>query len=455
MVSIASIYCCPKNGSDNPLNQPGVLRLLGVLVLSAALGACGPGGDDKGSGDKSGAPAKSGAPGGAPSKGAGGPGKGPAGPVTARVIQVAPQRVPIVLEAVGQTEGSKQVEVRARVTGIVQKRIYTEGDLVREGAPLFQIDPEPFRITLAQTQAQLAQERARNEQAQREAARLKDLAAQRAISQKEFDDASSGLKLSNATLQVAEANVKQAELNLSYTRVTAPVSGVSGRAVRSEGSLITAGTDSLLTTVNQIQPIWVRFSLSATDLAKVPGARLGRGGATEVELRLADGSSYPIKGKLNFAASQVDVRLGTQELRAEFANPAQRLLPGDFVRVRVIAGYRDRVFLVPQTAVLQNERGHFLFVLDAEGKAAIRPVRAGEWVGADWTILEGLAAGDRIVADNLLRVQPGAVIKPAEPAPSGAVKGDAPEGAAKGGAPEAKGAAPDVKAAASSDAAKK
>ena len=344
-------------------------------------------------------------------------------------MQVSPQRVPIVLEAVGQTEGSKQVEVRSRATGILQKRSYNEGDLVREGSVLFQIDREPFEIALAQAKAQLAQERARNEQATREAGRLKDLAAQRAISQKEFDDAGSGLKLSNATLQVAEANVKQAELNLSYTSVAAPVTGVSGRAVRSEGSLITAGTDSLLTSIYQIQPIWVRFSLSATDLAKVPGARLGRGGATEVELRLADGSPYPVKGKLNFAASQVDVRLGTQELRAEFANPTQRLLPGDFVRVRVIAGYRDRVFLVPQTAVLQNERGHFLFMLDAEGKAAIRPVRVGEWVGSDWTILEGLSAGDRIVADNLLRVQPGTVIKPAE-APQ--------EGAAKGGGAEAK-----------------
>ena len=441
MASTASISFCTKQSPltrasargvfVSPARTAGVCRLLAMMIIAAALAACGrdssdKGGGDKGGGDK-GAAAKSGAP--AQSKGPGGPGKGPGGPVTAKIMQVSPQRVPIVLEAVGQTEGSKQVEVRSRATGILQKRSYNEGDLVREGSVLFQIDREPFEIALAQAKAQLAQERARNEQATREAGRLKDLAAQRAISQKEFDDAGSGLKLSNATLQVAEANVKQAELNLSYTSVAAPVTGVSGRAVRSEGSLITAGTDSLLTSIYQIQPIWVRFSLSATDLAKVPGARLGRGGATEVELRLADGSPYPVKGKLNFAASQVDVRLGTQELRAEFANPTQRLLPGDFVRVRVIAGYRDRVFLVPQTAVLQNERGHFLFTLDTEGKAAIRPVRVGEWVGSDWTILEGLSAGDRIVADNLLRVQPGTVIKPAE-APQ--------EGAAKGGGAEAK-----------------
>ena len=448
MVPTVPIPHCPKQEQASGVRAPGAFRLPALLLVAAALAACGQDGGDKGSGDKAGgdkgAPAKSGAP--AQTKGPGGPGKGPGGPVTAKIMQVSPQRVPIVLEAVGQTEGSKQVEVRSRVTGILQKRVYTEGDLVREGAVLFQIDREPFEIALAQAKAQLAQERARNEQATREAGRLKDLAAQRAISQKEFDDASSGLKLSNATLQVAEANVKQAELNLSYTRVTAPVSGVSGRAVRSEGSLITAGTDSLLTTVNQIQPIWVRFSLSATDLAKVPGARLGRGGAAEVELRLADGSVYPSKGRINFAASQVDARLGTQELRAEFANPAQRLLPGDFVRVRVIAGYRDKVFLVPQTAVLQNERGHFLFALDAEGKAAIRPVRTGEWVGSDWTILEGLADGDRIVADNLLRVQPGAVIKPFDPAAAG--KGDMPPGAAKGGASPAQ-------AGPSTDAAKK
>src|SRR6266699_5141653 len=211
--------------------------------------------------------------------------------IPARVLQVAPQRVPIVLEAVGQVQGSKEVEVRARVSGILLKRLYNEGDFVREGSALFQIDPVPYQITLAQANAQMAQERARQEQTRSEAARLKTLADEKAISQKEFDDAISAQKLSDATLQAAEANLRQAELNLSYTRVTAPISGVAGRMAGSAGSLVTAGQDSsLLTTMNQVDPVWIRFSLSESDLAKLPDRRLDRINAAEVLLALPDGS---------------------------------------------------------------------------------------------------------------------------------------------------------------------
>src|SRR6266853_146786 len=326
--------------------------------------------------------------------------------IPARVLQVAPQRVPIVLEAVGQVQGSKEVEVRARVSGILLKRLYNEGDFAREGASLYQIDP-------AQANAQMAQERARQEQTRREAARLKTLAEEKAISQKEFDDAISAQKLSDATLQAAEANLRQAELNLSYTRVTAPVSGVAGRMARSEGSLVTAGQDSsLLTTMNQVDPIWVRFSLSESDLAKLPDKRLDRIKSAEVRLALPDGSPYPLKGRLNFAATQIDPRLATQELRAEFRNPGVRLLPGQFVRVQVAAGERGNVFLVPQTAVIQTEKTFLVFTLDRENKAAARPVQVGSWVGSDWMILSGLDAGDRVILDNLLKVRPGAVVSP-------------------------------------------
>jgi len=342
----------------------------------------------------------------------------PAAPaLPAAVLQVAPQRVPIAVEAVGQVEGSKEVEVRARVSGILLKRLYNEGDLVRAGAPMFKIDPAPFEIALAQAQAQLAQEQARNEQSRRESMRLKQLAAEKAISQKEYDDATSNLKLSDATLQAAQANVRQAELNLSYTDVTAPVSGVSGRAVRSEGSLITAGADSLLTTISQVDPIWVRFSLSESDLAKLPLGRLVRGAQAEVSLILPDGTSYPGKGRLNFAATQIDTRLGTQQLRAEFDNAKGQLLPGQFVRARLVAGQRDNVFLVPQTAVMEAEAGYMLFVMDKEGKAALRPVQLGDWIGSDWMVLGGLAAGDRVIVDNLLKLRPGVAVSPLTPGP--------------------------------------
>ncbi len=336
--------------------------------------------------------------------------------IPARVLQVAPQRLAIVLEAVGQVQGSKEVEVRARVSGILLKRLYNEGDFVREGSALFQIDPVPYQIALAQANAQMAQERARQEQTRREAARLKTLADEKAISQKEFDDAISAQKLSDATLQAAQANLRQAELNVSYTKVTAPVSGVAGRMARSEGSLVTAGQESsLLTTMNQVDPIWIRFSLSESDLAKLPDKRLDRIKSAEVRLALPDGSRYPLAGRLNFAATQIDPRLATQELRAEFRNPGVRLLPGQFVRVQLAAGERDNVFLVPQTAVIQTEKTFLVFTLDKENKAAARPVQVGSWVGADWMITGGLNPGDRVILDNLLKVRPGALVSPQAP----------------------------------------
>jgi membrane fusion protein, multidrug efflux system len=337
----------------------------------------------------------------------------------ATVLQVEPQRVPIVVDAVGQVEGSKEVEVRARVSGILLKRSYKEGDVVSAGVRLFKIDPAPFEIALAQARAQLAQEQARNDQARRDAARLKPLAEQKAVSRKEYDDARSNLNLSTATLQAAQASVRQAELNLSYTDVTAPVSGVSGRAVRSEGSLVSAGTDSLLTTINQLDPIWVRFSLAESDLNKLPQGRLVRGAKTEVSLVLPNGTRYPEKGRLNFAATQIDPKLGTQQLRAEFDNPKVQLLPGQFVRVHLVAGMRDNVFLVPQTAVMEAEAGYMLFVMDKDNKAALRPVQLGDWIGSDWMVLGGLAAGDRVIVDNLLRLRPGVTVSPLAPARSG------------------------------------
>jgi membrane fusion protein, multidrug efflux system len=339
--------------------------------------------------------------------------------VPAKVLEVAPQRVPIVLEAVGQVQGSKEVEVRARVSGILLKRLYNEGDFVREGSSLFQIDPIPYQIALAQANAQIAQERARQEQTRREAVRLKALAEEKAISQKEFDDAISAQKMSDATLQAAEANLRQAELNLSYTLVTAPVSGIAGRIARSEGSLVTAGQDSsLLTTMNQVDPIWIRFSLSESDIAKVPDRSPERIKSAEVRLILPDGSLYPLKGRLNFAATQIDPRLATKELRAEFGNRGVQLLPGQFVRVRVTAGERANVFLVPQTAVIQTEKTFLVFTLDKDNKAAARPVQVGDWVGSDWMILSGLNPGDRVILDNLLKLRSGATVSPQAPAES-------------------------------------
>src|SRR5665213_2005901 len=302
----------------------------------------------------------------------------------------APRGVPIAFDVVGQTEGAKEVEVRARVAGILLKQLYHEGDTVRAGAPLFEIDPATYEVALKEANAALAQERARLAQATRDEARFRDLVADKAVSQKDYDDALSQKQLSDATVQQAAAKVEEAKLNLSYTAVNAPVGGISGRAQRSVGSLITTDANgSLLTTINQVNPIWVRFSLAESDLAKLPGGKLARTGAV-VEIALADGTRYPDKGKLNFAATEIDARLGTQQLRAEFDNKREDLVPGQFVRVHLIAGRRDNVFLVPQAAVMQTENGYFVFVVGSDGKAMARTVQTGAWIGSDWTILAGL-----------------------------------------------------------------
>ena len=333
--------------------------------------------------------------------------------VPAKVVEVQPRTVPIVVEGVGQVEGSKEVEVRARVAGTLKSTNYKEGDVVKPGATLFQIDREPYEIALAQSRSLLAQETARNEQQKREAARLKDLVGQRAISQKEFDDATSNAKLSDAALEAAKARLREAELNLSYTTVTAPVGGVTGRAQHSDGSLIsTTGPDGLLTTLSQMDPVWVRFSLSESDLGKLPGGRLAKDKSPEIRLVMPDGSTYPTRGRLNFTASQIDPKLATLQLRAEFPNAGAGLLPGQFVRVQVVAGTRDNVFLVPQVAVTQTETGYLVFVLDAQSKAQIRQVKVGDWVGKDWTVLDGLKAGDKVVVDNLMKLRPGSAVQP-------------------------------------------
>ncbi|CAG0964371.1 Efflux pump periplasmic linker BepD [Methylophilaceae bacterium] len=337
-----------------------------------------------------------------------GPGAMMAMPVT--VVEVQPSTVPISAEAVAQTEGAKEVEIRARVGGILLKRLYEEGAPVKAGQPMFLIDPVPYEIALSQSRAQLAQQQALIDQAKREQERLKGLLETQSVSQREYDNAVSDEAVAKAAMQQAQANLREAELNLSYTTVTAPVSGISGRFQFSEGALITANT-SLLTTVVQLSPIWVRFSFSDNELAQL-GGRLTERDVKQVTLILPDGSEYQQKGKLNFAASQIDPLLGTQQLRATFDNHDQVLLPGQFVRARVTTGQRDGVFLLPQTAISSSDQGKFVYVVNEKNEATIRPVVVGDWVGKDWVVLEGLNAGDKVIVDNIIKLRPGAPVTP-------------------------------------------
>ena len=336
--------------------------------------------------------------------GPGGPGGGapPAMPVA--VVTARFSNVPVVIESVGRAEGSKEVEVRARVTGLIEQQRYHEGDRVKANAPLFVIEQAPFEIALAQARATLLQESARLEQARRDAKRLGPLIEQHAVSQKDFDDAASAQRVAEASVAQAQAQLRQAELNLSYTRVVSPITGITGRAEKSQGSLVSP-SDGLLTRVTQTDPIWVRFSFSESELAQLRG-----GSAGAVKLLSADGTPLGGAGKLNFAGSTVDAQLGTVQLRAEFANPDLLVLPGQFVRAQVHAG-EERAVVVPQAAVFNGERGKAVWTVK-DGKALPAPVDVGAWVGDGWAVRKGLNEGDAVIVDNLLKLRPGAPVAP-------------------------------------------
>jgi membrane fusion protein (multidrug efflux system) len=382
---------------------PGLLRRHSALIfLVLSLAACGPGGGDKGG------------------KGHGGPGAGMP-PAEVNAVTVALQSLPETYEYVGQTAGSREVEVRARVTGILLKRNFDEGGRVKQGQSLFTIDPAPFQAAANSAEADVAAARARLEQAKRNAARLKPLYAEQAVSQKEYDDAVSAALIAEADLKAAQARLAEALLSLEYTRVESPVSGYVSRALRSEGSLV-SGPDVLLTTVVQIDPIWVNFGIPDTEQARLSKeaaeGKLKLPKNFEVELRLADGSLYPQKGKLDFADVRVSPATGTREARAEMPNPNGVLRPGQFVRVILRGATRPNAVTVPQRAVLEGPQGKFVYVVDEKGTAQPRPVEAGRWAGDDWIISAGLKGGERVIVDGVMKLGPGAPVKIAEQPPA-------------------------------------
>ncbi len=360
----------------------------GAMAVAALLGACGNSGQAAGPGEGGGMP-----------------------PMPVTVIEAQPQQLPRIIEAVGQTEGSKEVEVQARVSGVLTKQLFEEGDKVKRGAALFSIDRAPFEIALAQARAALEQDKANLEKAQREAARLQPLVGEKAVSQKEADDANSALLAAQASLAANEARVRDAELNLSYTHITAPISGVTGRAQFSEGTLVVPGTaSSVLTTLQIIDPIWVRFAFSESETLQLRRA----GGKAEVNLLLPDGSLYGKTGVLNFIASTVNTDTGMVEMRAEFPNPKTLLLPGQLVRVQVAIGERE-AYLVPQAALAQTDQGKLVFTVTPDNTVAPRPVETDGWSGNNWVVSKGLAPGDKIITDNLMKLRPGAAVMPHAP----------------------------------------
>jgi len=358
--------------------------------------------------------------------------------------------LPVEMEYTGQTAGSRETEVRARVAGILQGRLYEEGAVVKAGTPLFQIDPATFQNQLASAEAAVAVASAKFNQARRDHVRLAPLVADKAISQKEFDDSTSALESAEASLKQAQAQANEAKLNLGYTKVLAPISGTTGTAAKSDGNLVTA-SDSLLTTIVQTNPIYVNFSVSEADLLrmtkqvsngqlKVPGSRAANGSlGFTVNLKLADGSKFPRSGKLNFASEKVNPQTGSFDVRAEIPNPEGTLRPGQFVRVLLDGASRTNALSVPQRAVIDSPFGKMVFVIGKDDKLEPRPVELDGWSNGQWIVTKGVKSGDRVLVEGFIKAHdPGMVVKPAPyvPAPAGA-PASAPGGSAPPTAPAA------------------
>ena len=336
-------------------------------------------------------------------------------PSEVAVVTVQPQTLPASFEYVGQTAGFREVEVRARVTGIIQKRNYLEGAPVAQGQSMFTIDPAPFDVAVQRADAAVASAEARLQQADRNSARLKPLFEARAASRKDYDDAVSAQEIAGADVKTARANLNDARLNLGYTRVEAPVTGIAARALRSEGNYV-SGPDVLLTSVTQIDPIYVLFGVSDEERLKLTReAEAGRitlpkDGQFEVTVKLADGTTYARPGKVNFSDVRVSGATATSEVRAELPNPASLLHPGQFVRVTLKGARRPAAIVVPQRAVLEGPGGKFVYVAGLDNKAEARHVEVGDWQGDGWIVTAGLSGGEKVIVDGVMKIGPGAPV---------------------------------------------
>jgi len=345
----------------------------------------------------------------------------PPAPPEVTVLKVQPKDTPVSFQFVGITASSQQVEVRARVAAFLDDRLYTEGGIVKKGDIMFQMDPKPFRVQLDAAKAALAEQKARLWTATADLKRVKPLAKAKAVSLKELDDSQGRVNAAAAAVEMAQAEVEQAELNLGYTTIYAPVTGASSFARIQNGAYVDQN-DSLLTYVAQLDPIWIDFSVSENTMLSIrrqvkegllrrpPGE-----GKLKIKLVMADDSVYPETGKLFFRDANYSTDTGTFLVRATIANPDELLRPGQFLRVQVKGYIRPNAVVVPQQAVLQGAQGFFVWIVDSESKAQTRQVQVGDWHGADWFISKGLSSGEQVVTDGLVRLSKGVPVKIVKP----------------------------------------
>jgi len=351
------------------------------------------------------------------------------------VVQVVQKDVPIVHEWVGTADGLVNATIRAQVTGYLIRQDYTEGEVVRKGQLLFEIDPRPFKAALDQAQGALAQVQAQYENAEANLARIKPLVAQNALSKKDLDDAIAAQRSAKAAVVAAGAAVENARLNLGFTRITSLIDGVAGLAKAQVGDLIgPAVQGGELTTVSTIDPIKIYYTINEQAyinfMRRFASEAVGLEEAKKlrIEIILGDGSLYPHVGKFYAIDRQVDVKTGTFRVAALFPNPTNILRPGQFVKVRVLIGTQKGALLVPQRAVMELQGSYQVAVVGSDDKVELRPVKPGERFSLLWAIDEGLKPHERVVVEGLQKVKQGIVVKPRPFAPISTGKSARPEG---------------------------
>lgn len=348
----------------------------------------------------------------------------PAPEVVVETVKV--EALPLEFEYSARTAGFREVQVRAQVSGILQERTYLEGSAVKKGQVMFRIDPRTYQAALSRAKGALAQEQARYRQTERDLKRIRELQKKGFASESELDNAISNFEQSKANIQAAEAEVLSKQIDLDYTTVKAPISGITSKETVSEGSLMVAGDPnaSLLSNITQLDPIYVNFAAPDSDVASVRNGlqngslMLPEDGKMSVKITLGDGSVYPLEGKVDFTDSLVDRGTGSVSARAVVPNPEQKLLPGQFVRVQVKGLSLPNAMTLPERAVAQGPAGTFVYVVDDAGIARMRQVTTGHTAKGRWVIVSGISEGERVIVEGLAKVRPDSPVSIATPAAS-------------------------------------